>query len=145
MMDMQRYNEIVSRTVPTQQEMEIHNQVRQGLAQDEQSSPWSNNKYYIGFDERNTDGYNLKQAPLYKLLMVVSDATGTFYNNSRVTGMSRGSVIIKMSEDLVYCVDAFYWGATPYGPVVTSLQGYLQYTYQSVNYGRVKELSQVRP
>ncbi|MCC4027678.1 hypothetical protein, partial [Bacillus thuringiensis] len=102
-------------------------------------------KYYIGFDERNTDGYNLKQAPLYKLLMVVSDATGTFYNNSRGTGMSRGSVIIKMSEDLVYCVDAFYWGATPYGPVVTSLQGYLQYTYQSVNYGRVKELSQVRP
>ncbi|MGF2714557.1 hypothetical protein ACQUY5_20100 [Bacillus cereus] len=145
MMDVQRYNEIVGQTVPTQQEMEIHNHVRRGIEQDEQSSPWSSNKWYRGFDERNSDGYNLKQAPIYKLLMVVSDATGTFYNNGRGTGISRGSVIIKMSEDLVYCLDAFYWYASPYGPVTVPLQGYLQYTYQSVDYGKVKELSKVRP
>ncbi|PGF05314.1 hypothetical protein [Bacillus toyonensis] len=144
-MDMQRYHEIVSRTVPTQTEMEIHRQVRVGLEHDEQSSPWSNDKYYRGFDERNSDGYNLKQARINKLLMVVSDSTGTFYNNGRRTGISRGSVIIKLSEDLIYCVDAFYWGATPYGPVVTALQGYLQYTYKTSTYGKVKELASVRP
>lgn len=141
---MNSFDSVVSSIRPTELELQILAEVKEGIERDSKESPFSSKpKWYTQFTNRNKVNLTLAEAPINTLLMVVSEALDTFYANGRGTGINRGSVIVKLSDSVIYCVDAYYWYASPSsGAVVYPVKGYYEYDPKRV-YGAVKELSKV--
>ena len=120
-------------------------QVRQGLASDEQISPFMRTeRYYQRFEKANQDYIGLNEAPVNKPLLVITDSVGTFYQNGRGTGVSRGSLIVKRPDSRVEMLDSIYWYASGSGKAHTyPVRGI--YELEGRTYGGVKELSKVNP
>lgn len=106
----QKYEQVIKSLAPTPQELQIVQAVKMGIASDENKSPWDNDKWYKKFTPKNADGLSFAKAPKNKLLMVVSENFSTIYNRQeRGNFVMRGSIIVKLDDDVVFCLDAFSW------------------------------------
>lgn len=139
-----QYEAIVRRIKPTNREIDIRNRVMQLIQEDGKLSPFfSGERWYNRFESTNKKGScNLKDAPVNQLLMVITDSVDTLYSlQDRGTGILRGSILIKLDKDVVYCMDSFYWYASQGGPITYSVKGF--FTYGGIKAGKVKPLSSV--
>lgn len=106
----QKYEQVIKSLVPTPREQQIIQAVKIGIASDNNKSPWDNDKWYKKFTPRNTDGLSFTKVPKNKLLMVVSEDFSTIYNRQeRGNFVMQGSIIVKLDDTVVYCLDAFSW------------------------------------
>lgn len=128
---------------PTPTEANIIQRVKQGIASDQNRSPWSNDRWYMTFNKNNQDGVTLAKAPKNTLLMVVTESVGTLYVHRLGTQIMRGSVLMKLEDNLVVCLDAYCWGITASkGTVISKRNGI--YTFDERNlHGKVKPVAQV--
>jgi hypothetical protein len=102
----------------TDLEQENLNKVKDGLLSDSKISPFLTKEWRKKFVQDNPDGIRLKDAPIDKYLIVLEDSLGTLYQNSRGTALSRGSVIVKLSDTELLCYDGTYWYATHDGKAI---------------------------
>lgn len=137
------YERILSNLKPTPQEQQIIQGVKQGILSDQNKSPFDDDKWYKTFTRNNKDGLDLAKAPKNTLLMVVSESVGTLYSNNRGTQIMRGSVIVKLEDNLVVCLDAYSWGLTSgSGTVVYNNNGYFSIDSTQLR-GLVKSIATV--
>lgn len=145
----QKYESFLQTIKPTQQEQQIIEKVKAGIYSDSQKSPWDSNKWYMTFADKNkTNTFYLIDAPKGKLLMVVTSSLGTLYSN-RGTQVVRGSIIVKLEDNLIYCLDGKSWAITERNTAVTfNIGGFFTFEGKqnpySLIYGAVKEIKNVR-
>jgi hypothetical protein len=140
---MNHFDEVVMSIVPTKIELNKLNRVRLGQESDAKKSPFSADKWYMQFTKLNADGISLVDAPINTLLMVVTESLGTLYKNDRGTSIMRGSILVKLSDNILYCTDGSSWYASPSsGALVYGVKGYLEFAGGAI-YGRVKKLKNV--
>ncbi|MEC2463575.1 hypothetical protein P9X10_01490 [Bacillus cereus] len=142
---MRTYRSEETQIIQTQTEMRVWKQVREGKKKDLMSSPSNSYKWYQQFADKNPDGISLDEAPIGKLLMVVTEDLGTFYQYEKGIEISRGSIIVKIPNNIVYCVDVMYWELSFTGVKSVKVKGYIKYEEDSITRGKVKEVSQVKP
>lgn len=139
-----KYERVINRLTPSTREQQIINAVKQGILGDKQKSPFDNNKWYMKFARVNQDGVSLKDAPKNTLLMVVTESLSTLYRQNRGTRIERGSILVKLEEDLVACIDAYTWVITSNnGTHTLSMNGFFGIDPKSLN-GKVKLISDVK-
>ncbi|MEO2202241.1 hypothetical protein ABGV42_00600 [Paenibacillus pabuli] len=99
--------------------------IKNGLAYDEDiqrsDRPWDK-VWGPKFFELNPTGITFEDAPLSTFIVVISPILGSVYSGVFGTKIGRGSIFIKLSEELIYLVDGWYWGSDYFGPTRTSGQ-----------------------
>jgi hypothetical protein len=140
---MSQYERVINEIRPSDFELSIVSQVKEGIASDARKSPFSSDRWYKHFTVANKDGLSLNKAPANKLLMVVTESLGTFIANGRGTSIVRGSILVKLADNLVFCVDSYSWYASPtQGAITFNNNGYFEYNTEQLH-GKVKEIGKV--
>ncbi|PGF05312.1 hypothetical protein [Bacillus toyonensis] len=96
------------------------------------------------FTELNKDCLGVGQVPLLKPICVVSESAGYFYQDGKSATLNRGSVLVRVSENMFYCIDAMQKFTTKNFVHYTPISEYLTYNEDENSYGKVKELNQVK-
>lgn len=129
---------------PSLEDLAIIERVREGIKSDNLKSPFSSDKWYKTFASLNKDGILLTESPINKLLMVVSESLGTLIKNGRGHSIQRGSLLVKLADDKIYCLDATSWFASASGKaIVFSNNGYFEISKETI-YGEVKEIKDIK-
>jgi hypothetical protein len=141
----EQYDQLIASINMTEQEECILSKVREGLLADSKSSPWFPKEWRQSFVQNNTDSMSFSDAPFNEFIMVTSESLGTIYKHDRGQSLMRGSLILRLSDTLIYSIEGSSWYASPTkGAIVFSQQGYFEVHPESSDiYGTVKLLNAI--
>lgn len=116
------YDNLVASLGFTDVEKYNYDLIKKGLEYDQEiqkSSPFSEKVWAPKFYELNPLGTTFEEAPINTFLVVISPILGSIYSGGFGTKIGRGSVFLKLSEELIYLVDGWYWGSDYFGATHT--------------------------